>query len=112
VLPASRSASTPSAASASIRWFSPTAPWPNGPDEIAIDTKTASSKQFAVGDLIGVQTRRGRSRSFRVTGLVKFGNVSSLGGATLAIFDLPTAAEAFPQGGQARLDRCRRGRRT
>jgi putative ABC transport system permease protein len=73
--------------------------WPNGPDEIAIDTKTASSKQFAVGDLIGVQTR-GPVQKFRVTGLVKFGNVSSLGGATLAIFDLPTAQKLFHKEGK------------
>ena len=73
--------------------------WPSGPDEIAIDTKTASSKQFTVGDLIGVQTR-GPVEKFRITGLVKFGNVSSLGGATLAIFDLPTAQKLFHKEGK------------
>jgi putative ABC transport system permease protein len=68
--------------------------WPSGSDQIAIDAKTASSKHFTVGDLIGVQTQ-GPVQKFRITGLVKFGNVSSLGGATLAIFDLPTAQKLF-----------------
>ena len=31
--------------------------WPNGPHEIAIDTKTASNKHFKVGDSIGVLAR-------------------------------------------------------
>jgi putative ABC transport system permease protein len=73
--------------------------WPNGPEEIAIDAKTASSKDFKVGDTIGVLTR-GPVQKFRITGLVKFGGVSSLGGATLAIFDLPTAQKLFHKEGK------------
>ena len=37
---------------------------------------------------------------FTITGIVKFGDVSSLGGATLAIFDLPTAQKLFDKVGQ------------
>jgi putative ABC transport system permease protein len=74
--------------------------WPNGPNNIAIDTKTASAKHFKVGDLIGVQTR-GPVQEFRITGLVRFSEkVSSLGGATLAIFDLPTAQKLFHKEGE------------
>jgi putative ABC transport system permease protein len=69
--------------------------WPNGPNEIAIDTKTASSKHFNVGDSIGVETR-GPVQQYKITGLLRFSDkVSSLGGATLAIFDLPTAQKIF-----------------
>jgi putative ABC transport system permease protein len=69
--------------------------WPSGPNEIAIDTKTASAKGFAVGQTIGVETR-GPVQKYRITGLVRFSSkVSSLGGATLAIFDLPTAQKIF-----------------
>jgi putative ABC transport system permease protein len=69
--------------------------WPSGPNEIAIDTKTASGKHFAVGDSIGVETR-GPVQQYRITGLLRFSSkVSSLGGATLAIFDLPTAQKIF-----------------
>jgi putative ABC transport system permease protein len=75
--------------------------WPNGPAEIAIDTKTAREKHFAIGDTIGVLTR-GPLERFHVVGLVKFGGISSLGGATLAIFDLPTAQRIFDKEG--RLD--------
>jgi putative ABC transport system permease protein len=74
--------------------------WPTGPAEIAIDAKTASSKHFEVGDTIGVITR-GPVQKFRITGLVKFGgSVNSLGGATLAIFDLPTAQRLFHKEGK------------
>jgi putative ABC transport system permease protein len=76
--------------------------WPSGPDQTAIDEHTASSKHFKVGDTIGVITR-GPVQKFRITGLVKFGGkVNSLGGATLAIFDLPTAQRLFHKEG--RLD--------
>ncbi len=76
--------------------------WPSGSSEIAIDTKTASEKHFAIGDTIGVLTR-GPLKEFRIVGLVKFGGrVSSLGGATLAIFDLPTAQRIFHK--QGKLD--------
>ena len=73
--------------------------WPNGPQEIAIDTKTAGAKHFAVGDEIGVLTR-GPLERFRIAGLVKFGGLSSLGGATMAIFDLPTAQRIFHKEGK------------
>jgi putative ABC transport system permease protein len=73
--------------------------WPSGPHEIAIDVKTASTKHFAVGDEIGVLTR-GPVERFRVTGVVRFGGLSSLGGATLAIFDLPTAQRIFHKPGE------------
>ncbi len=73
--------------------------WPSGPHEIAIDSSTASSKHFTVGDSIGVLTR-GPLQHFRITGLVRFGGLNSLGGATMAIFDLPTAQRIFNKAGK------------
>ncbi|HEX7582049.1 MAG TPA: FtsX-like permease family protein, partial [Gaiellaceae bacterium] len=73
--------------------------WPSGPNEIAIDTKTASSKHFNVGDSIGVLTR-GPLQKFHITGLIRFGGLNSLGGSTLAIFDLPTAQRIFNKAGK------------
>lgn len=73
--------------------------WPSGPNQIAIDAKTASSKHFKVGDSIGVLTR-GPLQKFRIAGLVRFGSVSSLGGSTLAIFDPPTAQRIFNKVGK------------
>jgi putative ABC transport system permease protein len=73
--------------------------WPQAPHEIAIDAKTANAKHFALGDSIGVLTR-GPVEPYRVVGTVRFGGVSSLGGATLAIFDLPTAQRIFNKEGK------------
>ena len=75
--------------------------WPSGPHEIAIDAKTASAGHFNVGEEIGVLAR-GPLERFRIAGLVRFGGLSSLGGATLAIFDLPTAQRLFDK--QGKLD--------
>ena len=71
-----------------------TGKWPVGNGQIAIDENTATTKHFAVGDSIGVSTVDGL-RSFAITGVAKFASVSSIGGATIAIFDLPTAQQLF-----------------
>ncbi len=73
--------------------------WPQGSHEIAIDSKTANTKHYKVGDTIGVLTR-GPVEKFRVVGTVRFGGLSSLGGATIAIFDLPTAQRIFDKVGK------------
>jgi putative ABC transport system permease protein len=73
--------------------------WPQGPHEIAIDQKTANAKHFKAGDTIGVLTR-GPIQRFRIVGTVRFGGVSSLGGATIAIFNLPTAQRIFNKVGK------------
>ena len=57
-----------------------------------------SKKNLAVGQEIGVQARGAGASSFRISGLVKFGAVATIGGATLAGFDLPTAQRAVRQG--------------
>ena len=46
----------------------------------------------------------GPVEQMRISGFVKFGSVGSIGGATLAGFDLPDRPEALRQGGQARPD--------
>jgi putative ABC transport system permease protein len=74
--------------------------WPAA-GEVVIDTQTSEKKGFGVGDTIGVQAR-GPIQRMRIVGLVDFGAVSSIGGATLAGFDLPTAQALF--GKQGKLD--------
>jgi putative ABC transport system permease protein len=74
--------------------------WPKQ-GEIVIDHSTASKKDFAVGDVIGAQAQ-GPVERFRISGIVKFGSSASIGGATLAGFDLPTAQRFFDKEG--RLD--------
>ena len=74
--------------------------WPKS-GEVVIDRTTANKKGLAVGQTIGVQAR-GPVERLRISGLVKFGAVSSIGGATLAGFDLATAQQLFDK--QGKLD--------
>src|SRR3954454_12765111 len=71
--------------------------WPKG-REIVIDKATASGEGFAVGDQIRAQAF-GPARTFRVSGIAEFPGVS-VGGATFAIFDQPTAQVLFRKAGQ------------
>jgi putative ABC transport system permease protein len=68
--------------------------WPAGSNQVAIDAATASKQGFAVGQDIGV-IARGPVQRFRIVGTVKFGGVSSIGGATTAVFSLATAQQIF-----------------
>jgi putative ABC transport system permease protein len=77
--------------------------WP-GPGEMVIDKSTAGKKDISVGDIIGVQAEE-KTELFRVSGLVKFGGASSLGGATLSGFNLVTAQRLFDKVGK--LDQIR-----
>jgi putative ABC transport system permease protein len=78
--------------------------WPAGPREVAIDKATADKKDYKVGDAIGVQVR-GPVEQFRITGIAELASVSSIGGATLAIFDLPVAQKLFDKEGKLDLIR-------
>ncbi|HEX9416487.1 MAG TPA: FtsX-like permease family protein [Gaiellaceae bacterium] len=77
--------------------------WP-GPGQVVVDTSTAGKKDLKIGDSIRVQAE-GPADLLRISGLVKFGSVASIGGATLAGFDLRTAQELFHKAGK--LDQIR-----
>jgi putative ABC transport system permease protein len=68
-----------------------TGTWAHGPREVVIDTETASNEGFRLGDMVRV-VANGPARPFRLVGTARFGDVSSLGGATFAVWDVPTAA--------------------
>ncbi|MGH3003070.1 MAG: ABC transporter permease, partial [Gaiellaceae bacterium] len=72
--------------------------WPTRDGEIAIDSGTASKKHYEVGQTIGV-IARGPVQQFRITGIAKLGGVSSIGGATISVFDPVTAARLFHKQG-------------
>jgi putative ABC transport system permease protein len=75
--------------------------WP-GPNEIVIDEATADKKDFRVGDTIGVQSE-GPLQHYRISGIIRFGeSLSTIGDATLAGLDLPTAQRLY--GKEGRLD--------
>jgi putative ABC transport system permease protein len=76
-----------------------TGEWPQGTGQVAIDTDTAATQNFKVGDTIAVSTL-GTKHRYQVTGLATFGNLNSLGGATLAIWDLPTAQTLLDKKGR------------
>jgi putative ABC transport system permease protein len=76
--------------------------WPVGPHEIAIDANTASKHDYKPGQTIGV-IARGPEQKFTIAGIAKIGGVSSLGGATMAIFDFPTAQKVFDKVGKLDL---------
>ena len=72
--------------------------WP-GTGEVAIDKATADKEDFAIGKVIGVQGD-GPVERLRISGIFRFGSVSTIGGATLAGFDLPTAQKIFDKAGK------------
>ncbi len=77
--------------------------WPSA-SEVVVDKSTAGKEDLTVGSTIGVQVE-GPVETLRISGIVKFGSVSSIGGATLAGFDLATAQRLFHKEGK--LDQIR-----
>ena len=73
--------------------------WAQGGEQVVIDANTASDNGFGVGDTIGVAAL-GAVKQYEITGIARFGSVDSLGGATFAVFDLPTAQTLFQKKGQ------------
>jgi putative ABC transport system permease protein len=77
--------------------------WP-GTNQVVIDEATAHKKDLQPGQKIGVQAN-GPTLQMTISGLVHFGGASSLGGATLSGFNLPTAQRLFQRVGK--LDQIR-----
>ena len=74
--------------------------WP-GPNEVVVDKETAGKEDFEVGETIGIQAE-GPVQRLRISGIMQFSSGLSIGGATLAGFDLPTAQRLMRKEG--RLD--------
>ena len=72
--------------------------WPKD-REVVIDQATAKKENLKIGQAIGVQAE-GPVKQLRISGFVKFGSVATIGGATLAGFDLPTAQQLFEKPGK------------
>jgi len=73
--------------------------WAVGPDQVVIDAGTANKDNYKLGDKIGV-SGEGPQRSMTISGIAKFGSVDSIGGATFAVFDVPTAQKLLDKEGQ------------
>jgi putative ABC transport system permease protein len=59
---------------------------------MVMDKATAKNAVYAIGDRVRVTAQSG-SRTFTLVGIANYGDVSSPGGATFALFDQPTASE-------------------
>ncbi|MEO5724200.1 MAG: FtsX-like permease family protein, partial [Ilumatobacteraceae bacterium] len=81
----------------SVYTGSPTSPWslsegnpPNGPNEVVIDKHSAKLGSLHTGDQVKVTTAVG-VETVTVVGIARFAGSDTTGGATWALFDLPTA---------------------
>jgi putative ABC transport system permease protein len=72
---------------------------PSGENEVVLDRASFQDGKFALGDQVTIISQAG-SRQFTVVGDVRFGDTDSPGGATYALFDLPTAQAFIGQPGQ------------
>ncbi len=68
--------------------------WPTSNKEVAIDSATADSEGFKVGDTVQIASL-GPVESFKLTGIATYGNQESLGTATFAVFTIPEAQRLF-----------------
>jgi putative ABC transport system permease protein len=73
--------------------------WANGSGEVAIDVLSAKKAHVTVGDTIRVEGS-GPLERFRVVGLLRWGSSNSLGGATVAVFDLASGQKLFGMNGR------------
>ena len=73
--------------------------WAAGPSQVVIDQGTAEDQGWAIGDRIRAAAE-GPAKEFTVSGIARLGDVQSLGGATLAVFDLSTAQQLLNKEGQ------------
>src|ERR687896_1548489 len=78
--------------------------WPSGSGQVAIDKGTSDDEGLGVGASVAVAAR-GPVQTFEITGIAEFGGVASIGGATIAVFDVPTAQRLFEKEGQLDLVR-------
>ena len=68
--------------------------WATASNEVVIDVNTADDQGYGIGDTVKVASL-GPVESFKVVGLARYGDVESLGTATFAVFDIPTAQRLF-----------------
>lgn len=72
--------------------------FPTEPGQIAIDVGTARAQGFEVGDNVDMVID-GPVRTFNVSGLVGFGDLDSMAGATIVVFEPDEAFDLFADGG-------------
>jgi putative ABC transport system permease protein len=73
--------------------------WPSGSGEIVVDEGVADDEDLQIGNRIGVAAL-GPAEEFEIVGIARYGDLSSLGSATFAILDVPTAQRLLGKEGQ------------
>jgi putative ABC transport system permease protein len=66
--------------------------YPTQPGEVAIDLASAKKQHYNVGDTVGI-VADGPVRQYKITGMVSFGGVDSIGSASAAVFSLAGAQQ-------------------
>ncbi|HET8756670.1 MAG TPA: FtsX-like permease family protein [Solirubrobacteraceae bacterium] len=83
--------------------FSPlalkTGAWPKGAGQVVIDAGTAAKEHYAIGDAITIATPGKRAR-YELTGTASFGGIDSIGFASVAVWDVPTAQALMDREGR------------
>ncbi len=72
--------------------------WPHG-GEVVVDEGVADDEGLNVGDRVGIAAL-GPAQEFEIVGIARYGDLSSLGGATFAVLDIPTAQRLLEKEGQ------------
>jgi putative ABC transport system permease protein len=73
--------------------------WPSGSNEVVIDAGTAEREGYEVGEPVKIAAE-GPVQEFEIVGIAQYGGVDSLGNATFAIFDVPTAQRLLNKEGE------------
>jgi putative ABC transport system permease protein len=64
---------------------------PVGPSQVVVDAGTANKHHLSVGQQIRIVFQGQPPQTFTISGIVGFGTADNLAGATVALFDTPTA---------------------
>lgn len=72
---------------------------PTSPTDVVMDAHTAEENDFHVGDQVEILIK-GPAQRFTISGIVGFGDLDNLAGATLAVFEQETAQKLFDKVGE------------
>jgi putative ABC transport system permease protein len=73
--------------------------WASGPNQVVVEKGTASKHHLRIGDTVRVSAD-GPTKPFTISGIARLGTVSTIGAATIAVFDVPTAQKLLHKEGQ------------
>lgn len=74
--------------------------YPMGSGQVVIDAASAESAEYAIGDTVTIVTPIQPATDYELVGIAGFGDLDNLGGATFALFDLPTIQTLIEREGE------------